>query len=281
MAKLPVTDEHDKPAVISEAEWLKTGKIIVNAVMLVAFMVLCIYIIKYIIQLWPSADTSIQKTSLQFLFIKIDLLINPERRYFLLVALGGALGAFVHIGTSFTDFIGNKKLVYSWLPWYILRPFIGSALALIFYLLVRGGIISPQSPNSESSIPQNNVRAVPDTSAKSSGKDSLGTVQYDGFSKKTESNSEKSNPKESSPPINPFGIMAIACMAGMFSKHATDKLREIFENLFRLEKDTPRKNPLNNNSNSGSQTSTPAGAVPNSVAAVDDAGDNPDDVPQG
>jgi hypothetical protein len=33
--------------------------------------------------------------------------------------------------------------------------------------------------------------------------------------------------------LSPFGVAAIAGLAGMFSKQATDKLREVFDNLFR------------------------------------------------
>ena len=43
-------------------------------------------------------------------------------------------------------------------------------------------------------------------------------------------------------PINPFGVTAISILAGLFSRQAVDKLREIFENLFltkeKVEKQT-------------------------------------------
>jgi hypothetical protein len=35
--------------------------------------------------------------------------------------------------------------------------------------------------------------------------------------------------------INPYGIAAVAGLVGLFSKQATDKLREVFETLFRTE----------------------------------------------
>ncbi len=65
-----------------------------------------------------------------------------------------------------------------------MRPFIGTALAVIVYFVVQGGLI-----------------------AGTSGAGSL----------------------------SPYGVAAIAGLAGMFSKQATDKLREVFENLFRTE----------------------------------------------
>jgi hypothetical protein len=39
----------------------------------------------------------------------------------------------------------------------------------------------------------------------------------------------------SSTSVNPYGIAALAGLAGLFSKQATDKLREIFETMFRAE----------------------------------------------
>ncbi|MGB2695449.1 MAG: IPT/TIG domain-containing protein [Dehalococcoidia bacterium] len=42
---------------------------------------------------------------------------------------------------------------------------------------------------------------------------------------------------------NPFGVLAIAALSGMFSKQATDKLDEVFKTLFRTESD-PRGDKL-------------------------------------
>jgi hypothetical protein len=59
-----------------------------------------------------------------------------------LVLITGALGNFAHIGRSFIDFVGNRSLRASWSAWYLLYPFIGATLALIFYLGVRGGFLT-------------------------------------------------------------------------------------------------------------------------------------------
>ncbi|MBV9286945.1 MAG: hypothetical protein JO288_03840 [Hyphomicrobiales bacterium] len=45
--------------------------------------------------------------------------------------------------------------------------------------------------------------------------------------------------------LNPYGLAAIAGMAGMFSKQATDKLSELFDSLFRTSKPVTRADPLN------------------------------------
>ena len=44
--------------------------------------------------------------------------------------------------------------------------------------------------------------------------------------------------------LSPYGVAAFSGLAGMFSKQATDKLREVFENLFKTEKPPERANKL-------------------------------------
>ena len=54
----------------------------------------------------------------------------------------GMLGAFVHGATSLADYIGNNNFNKSWTWFYLLRPAIGMALALVFYFVIRGGFLS-------------------------------------------------------------------------------------------------------------------------------------------
>lgn len=118
--------------------------------------------------------------------------LGIETRFLLLVAVSGGLGSYIHLATSFADYLGNRQFVRSWSWWYILRPFIGMALSVVVYFAARGGLI-----------------------AGTSGADNL----------------------------SPYGIAALAGLAGMFSKQATDKLREVFEELFQT-KSPPRADSL-------------------------------------
>jgi len=68
-----------------------------------------------------------------------------EQILLLLVILGGALGTLVHCLRSVYWYVGERSLVKSWMAMYFMMPFAGAALALVFYLLVRGGFFSPQS----------------------------------------------------------------------------------------------------------------------------------------
>lgn len=65
-----------------------------------------------------------------------------ETRLILLVLLAGAIGSYVHAASSLVDYLGNRTFISSWMWWYLLRPFIGMMLALIFYFVFRGGFIT-------------------------------------------------------------------------------------------------------------------------------------------
>ena len=122
--------------------------------------------------------------------------LSTEGRFFVSAALAGALGSYIHLATSFVDHTGNRRLNRNWAWWYFLRPWIGAALALVVYFVIRAGLITGAGENSTANL-------------------------------------------------NPYGVGAIAALSGMFSKQATDKLREIFENLCATDRPSPGKNEPN------------------------------------
>ena len=65
-----------------------------------------------------------------------------EVRLIWLVVITSALGSYIHTVTSFALYAGNRRLDSSWLAWYLLRPAISAALALIFYFALRAGLFS-------------------------------------------------------------------------------------------------------------------------------------------
>lgn len=68
--------------------------------------------------------------------------LTRELQLLLLAILAGGLGSFIHSLKSFGDFVGNRTLTASWFWWYITRPFLGAALAVIFYAVLRGGFMA-------------------------------------------------------------------------------------------------------------------------------------------
>ena len=108
----------------------------------------------------------------------------------LLVMICSGLGSFVHAATSFASYVGNRRMYASWTWWYLLRTGIGTALALLVYFLLRGGLFSGGADGSAA---------------------------------------------------NPYGFAGIAGLCGLFSKQATDKLREVFDTILSTKGDGDSK----------------------------------------
>jgi len=121
-------------------------------------------------------------------YVTIDVLgwqlcVTRELQLVLLVLLAGALGSYLHAIRSLADFIGNRTAMASWFWWYIARPFVGMAMALIFYAVLRGGFLAGTPADAKV--------------------------------------------------VNPFGVIAIGALVGMFADKAAQKLAEVFDTLFK------------------------------------------------
>ena len=77
--------------------------------------------------------------------------MSDEERLLILVMTAGALGSLVHALRSAYWYVGNRNLVRSWIPKYLLLPFCGAILAVLFYFVVRGGFFSPQTSSMHTS----------------------------------------------------------------------------------------------------------------------------------
>jgi hypothetical protein len=157
---------------------------------------LSLLLIYLVVTLWPTgpADAAGNVTIRMF---GTSFSLSAEVRMICLVATVAGLGSTVHMATSFADFAGARRLYRSWVWWYMLRVFIGASLALVFYFVIRGGVLSVGTSASE---------------------------------------------------LNTYGVAAVAGLVGMFSKQATDKLRELFDNLFKTDKPEDRPDNLKGSS---------------------------------
>jgi hypothetical protein len=96
---------------------------------------------------WPATEAKPDYSPIRFLGllgerISFQVYTSLDERLILLVIVAGALGSFIHSATSFSDYVGNRKFVSSWAWWYMLRSFVGIALALILYFVVRAGFVT-------------------------------------------------------------------------------------------------------------------------------------------
>jgi hypothetical protein len=87
------------------------------------------------------------------------LWLSLNMQLLLLATAAGALGSYIHAIKSLADFLGNRTAKASWYYFYITRPFLGGALALLFYAVIRGGFMTG-SPADASSVSPYGVIAV-------------------------------------------------------------------------------------------------------------------------
>jgi hypothetical protein len=150
--------------------------------LLIALGLVLLYLM---IALWPAvqaAATNADSTK-KISWFGWSYRPTADAALIILVVLVSALGSYVHVAVSFSDYVGNRQLARSWVWWYLLRVFVGCSLALLFYFAVRGGFFGGTANSSD---------------------------------------------------INPYGIAALSGIVGLFSKQATDKLREVFDTAFRV-----------------------------------------------
>jgi hypothetical protein len=75
-------------------------------------------------------------TDVQYLYT------NREVRLVIIAIIFGALGGTIHGIASLTAFRSTRKLTGEWSMWYVARPFLGAALAVIVYLVIRAGLVT-------------------------------------------------------------------------------------------------------------------------------------------
>jgi len=99
------------------------------------------------VQFWPppAPATGSAPTSSPVTFLFWTLSVSDEVRLIFIVAMAGAMGSLVHALRSLYWYVGNRDLVFSWLAMYVLLPFVGSTLGLVFYFVIRGGFFSPSA----------------------------------------------------------------------------------------------------------------------------------------
>ena len=121
-----------------------------------AYVVLMFFFLLYLlVKTWPLSSKPQDITD----FFGWPVPIPAEIRFMFVAAIAGALGSYVHLATSFADYAGNEKLTTNWAWWYILRPFIGMALAEVVYLALRGGLLNASGSDTTTAISPYGVAA--------------------------------------------------------------------------------------------------------------------------
>ena len=131
------------PPLKSSGARLKPGDRNQLGIYFVCLTALTLYIL---IATWPSIDPNFPTRLNQPRILGFALKATADERLFITVATAGALGSLIHTITSFGDYVGNRELAQSWVWYLILRTPVGIALALLFCITLRAGLIAPSLP---------------------------------------------------------------------------------------------------------------------------------------
>jgi hypothetical protein len=102
-----------------------------------------------LVQLWPASTGSSGPLLTNHVVLGIRANLNLDINLLLVAALTGALGGLLHSLRSIAWYVGERKLKWSWVLFYACLPFVAAILALLFYFLLRGGLISAQGTSKD------------------------------------------------------------------------------------------------------------------------------------
>lgn len=132
--------------------------VLVGGAGLVAFAVL---LVDAVWSVWPAIEEISRRGNaggaaataplpdVDLFLMNVDLTVSEGQAYLVLVTVFGMLGSFIHTATSFATYVGNDQFRLSWAFWYVLRPFIGGAVALVLILAVLGGLVTLSANGSD------------------------------------------------------------------------------------------------------------------------------------
>lgn len=109
------------------------------------YIALGLLLIGNLASIWPASLEEGAPASEKVLLFFRTFMISNEVRMILIVTMTGALGSLVHGFRSLFWYVGNRAFAKSWTLMYVLLPFVGSTLSLVFYFVLRGGLFSPQA----------------------------------------------------------------------------------------------------------------------------------------
>lgn len=100
---------------------------------------------------WPAPPpaTGSAPPTAKFSYFNWQVSLTRDQQFFVIVALGGVIGAMLHGLRSLSRYVGERYLFRSWIPYYILLPLVGGILATIVYLVLRAGLLPGATSSSQ------------------------------------------------------------------------------------------------------------------------------------
>ena len=126
------------------SDFIPRGAIVLVTIVIAASGVLTLYSLWSFWPLMPvNGETPSEYQTVDYFGWQVD--VTREELFFIVVALGGALGGFIHTLRSLSWYIGNRQLRWSWLPFNLMLPVIGALGGTVFYVVLRAGLFSSSS----------------------------------------------------------------------------------------------------------------------------------------
>lgn len=114
--------------------------------MLLILLIIMALTVYSLVALWPPSGSSAASS---FMIFGVTVSPNRDQQLFIVAGISGALGGLIHSTRSLYWYIGNRVLRRSWIAMYITLPIIGAALAIVFTLILRGGLLSGETPGGQ------------------------------------------------------------------------------------------------------------------------------------
>jgi hypothetical protein len=126
------------------SDFIPRGAIVLITIVIAVSGILTLYSLW---SFWPlppaTGETTSDYQTVDYFGWQVD--VTREELFFIVVALGGALGGFIHTLRSLSWYIGNRQLRWSWLPFNLMLPVIGALGGTVFYVVLRAGLFSSSS----------------------------------------------------------------------------------------------------------------------------------------
>ena len=104
-------------------------------VLTILLFLVSIFTLYSMMAFWPITDANGKvPASSTYEYLGNKYPIERERGLLLLVAIAGVAGSMAYVIRSFFKYVGERHLVWSWVPSYLLTPLVGSLLAVLTYL---------------------------------------------------------------------------------------------------------------------------------------------------
>jgi hypothetical protein len=133
--------EHKRPA--PGKDFVPRNVIVAIAVLVLLATALVLY---SLVVFWPTTTSDGGQPPFERVkYFGLVETVSRETLFFLVVALGGALGGLIHTIRSMSWYVGNRNLRWSWMLFNLMLPVVGALAGVVFYVVLRAGLFSPST----------------------------------------------------------------------------------------------------------------------------------------